>query len=86
MAPSLRAAAAIGADQRNPLIKYFENRPRRRRYPGFEESACEPIARADTSISKRYLFSLAGWIIGLPQAGRPSGGLATFTIEKGIQT
>jgi hypothetical protein len=67
-------------------VPWFHHFAQQRRYPGFEESACEPIARADTSISRRYLFSLADWIIGLPQAGRPSGGLATFTIEKGIQT
>jgi hypothetical protein len=47
-----------------------------------EESAGEPIARADTCISKQYLFSSADGIICLLRAVRPIGGRATFTMGK----
>jgi hypothetical protein len=34
------------------------------------ERSRQPIARADTCILKRYLFSVIGWIICLPRAGQ----------------
>jgi hypothetical protein len=75
--------SAIRARQRNPSIEYLKCRSHHAPFRCGRERSPQPIGRADTCILKRYLFSLVGWIIGLPRAGRP----APFTLErKGIPT
>jgi hypothetical protein len=69
---TIRFGRWLASGQHNPLFEYGKIDGAEPSAPGADESAGEPIARADTSISKQYLFSVVGWIIGLPRAGRPS--------------
>jgi hypothetical protein len=57
---TIRFSRRLASGQHNPLFEYGKIDRARAVTPVLKSGAGEPIARADTSISRRYLFSSAG--------------------------